>query len=64
MFGVVNWDPSEEEYDYYNTKDGQMSNEKYLRWIRFLPVSSNIDSPIFYDSHIYKNDRHNSHYYR
>lgn len=64
MFGVVNWDPSEEEYDYYNTKDGQVSNEKYLRWIKFLPYSSNIESPIFYDSHIYKNDRHNSHYYR
>ena len=54
MFGVVNWDPSEEEYDYYNTKDGQVSNEKYLRWIKFLPYSSNIESPIFYDSHIYK----------
>jgi len=64
MFGVVNWDPSEEEYDYYNTKDGQMSNEKYLRWIKFLPYSSNIESSIFYESHIYKNDRHNSHYYR
>ena len=64
MFGVVNWDPSEEEYDYYNTKDGQVSNEKYLRWIKFLPYSSNIESPIFYESHIYKNDRHNSHYYR
>ena len=54
MFGVVNWDPSEEEYDYYNTKDGQMSDEKYLRWIKFLPVSSHIESPIFYESHIYK----------
>ena len=54
MFGVVNWDPSEEEYDYYNTKDGQVSNEKYLRWIKFLPYSSNIESPIFYESHIYK----------
>ncbi len=64
MFGVVNWDPSEEEYDYYNTKDGQMSNEKYLRWIKFLPDSSHIESPIFYNSHIYKNDRQNSYYYR
>ena len=54
MFGVVNWDPSEEEYDYYNTKDGQVSNEKYLRWIKFLPYSSHIESPIFYESHIYK----------
>ncbi|MBR6112133.1 MAG: hypothetical protein IKQ08_09325, partial [Paludibacteraceae bacterium] len=54
MFGVVNWDPSEEEYDYYNTKDGQMSNEIYLRWIKFLPDSSHIESPIFYESHIYK----------
>ncbi|MEE1175939.1 MAG: hypothetical protein U0K71_02895 [Paludibacteraceae bacterium] len=61
MFGVVNWDPSEEEYDYYNTKDGQVSNEKYLRWIKFLPYSSNIESPIFYDSHIYKTHSQKTH---
>lgn len=61
MFGVVNWDPSEEEYDYYNTKDGQVSNEKYLRWIKFLPYSSNIESPIFYKSHIYKTHSQKTH---
>lgn len=30
LFSVINWNPSEYEYEYYNTKEGKMPSDKYL----------------------------------
>lgn len=30
LFTVINWNPSEDEYEYYNTKEGKKPSDKYL----------------------------------
>ena len=39
LFFVIDWNPSEEEYEYYNTKDGQKPTFKYLLKLEHLSSS-------------------------
>ncbi|MDD5996372.1 MAG: hypothetical protein PUC42_05660 [Bacteroidales bacterium] len=39
LFFVIDWNPSEEEYEYYNTKDGQKPTFKYLLKLEHLSKS-------------------------
>lgn len=39
LFSVIDWNPSNEDYDYYNTKDGQKPTSKYLLKLEHLSKS-------------------------
>ena len=39
LFFVIDWNPSNEDYDYYNTKDGQKPTSKYLLKLEHLSKS-------------------------
>lgn len=42
LFFVIDWNPSEEEYEYYNTKDGQNPTFKYL--LKLVRLSSSLQA--------------------
>ena len=36
LFTVINWNPSEDEYEYYKTKEGKMPSDKYLNLLESI----------------------------
>ena len=42
LFFVIDWNPSEEDYEYYNTKEGKNPTFKYL--LKLVRLSSSIQA--------------------